>query len=272
MLWTSFFYFRQLTYQMTANWKFFFLLFFIVVECAPIKGLSQDAHDILDAYFAAVTRAGNNWEDIKTVYIEGQSSFDIKQFNEGVVTFNSQQPSFYKRYIEQGIQDAIIYYNDSSYKAPSDKFFFVKDKAIIILNGRDPLIKNREHQQLFEFHVIQIKKFIEDAVLLQYNGPRSVPNTTSNGKFEEVEIKTKDKRHLLLHFNTETHLLEYWTAMVDETLTTTTYYYDYKDRDGFLVPQSEATFRNGRVFNWNSQKTIILNAKIDPTLFDYKKN
>lgn len=256
---------------MISNRHFAFFFFLYVFQCLPFKCICQDAHDILNSYFAAIiTKDGNNWEDISTIYIEGLGSHDLKQFNQATPTLNPPKSNAFKHYIEVGNKEAVILYADTTYAIQLSKLFVSKKKVIILLGGHDPIVKEPgQHQRFFEFHAILVKRLVQEAVSLRYNGLRS-PGSGFNGKYQEVEIVTKDMQ-TLLYFSRDTHLLEFWTTIIGDNLPATTHYEDYHNYQGYLIPRSAASFRNGMMYYWSRVGNMALNTKLDPTVFDYKR-
>ena len=232
-------------------------LFFLIHR----ESFSQTGREILERYLDTVSNGDvNKWNKIKTMYatsIGYYSSGDFEHNFNLTLSKNLDYKKIFKVWPDHQKEEI---YKDSLYNDTPSKFYFLKNKHVIIIGMMSPVETPVIKSVWFDFFPVKIKDYIDKSKTISFVGIKEIP-----GKLAcyEVNIVTKEEMHQLF-FNTKTFLLEgiyfpdkdiYWIIS------------DYKYFDGYLIPTYVASVKDGVIYTWEKFKTFVLNATIDLTKF-----
>jgi hypothetical protein len=225
---------------------------------------AQTAEDILHRYLDTVSYGDiAKWSRIKTLYATTIIYFDADAFQSRIGLLNSVEASYKKIYKIWPDRQKEELYQDSAYAGSPSKFYYLKNKHVIILNnGMPPMETPAKTFVQFEFYPVRVQAYIQQAKEIKLNSIKRIPGKAS--EYFEILIKTQDDSHYLL-INTDTYLLEgiffpetntYWTLA------------DYKTFDGYLIPTRYYDVKNGIVVSTQIFTSFRLNVPIDVKIFD----
>ncbi len=235
----------------------FICLFFLIVT----HSFSQTGREILNRYLDTVSMGNvNNWSKIKTIYATSIFYYSSEDFGHKIqlsLYNNLGYKKILKIWPEQQKEEI---YKDSLYKGTPNKFYFLKKKHVIIMGMMTPIETPAIKSVQFDFFPVKIKNYINKSKSIRFIGLKELPG---HSPCYEIDIDAKEGKHQLF-FNTKTFLLEgiYFPATKDYMIIS-----DYKNVDGYLIPTSTTTFKNGVKYAWETITAIVLNGPIDPLKF-----
>jgi len=237
-------------------------IYFFVIQLTPSFG--QTGEEILNKYLDTVSNGNvKKWDDIKSLYVTSSYYFSASAFQSQGKTMTTDDLGYKKLYKIWPDKQKEELYRDPNYSDVPSKFYFLKNKHVIILNitSMPPMETPVRKSLWFEFYPKRIQQYIKESKEINFIGEKEIPGKTS--AYYEVEIKTKEENHYLL-FNKETYLLEgkffpdkdiYWI------------FSDYKETEGYLIPMLDTGIRDGIVFFWVMYNEFKFNIAIDPKIF-----
>lgn len=147
----------------------------------------------------------------------------------------------------------------------------MKKRTIILLGNVPPIIKPARVRDKYasDYLPVQIWKLAEASQSIELLGVKEFP---LDGIYcYEIRITT-DGRKYLLYINTETYLVEYWNGRADLDPSILSKVYDYRRVGDLLIPMSTSTIKNGAIYFSSRTTKYVINADIDPAIFDYKES
>ena len=232
---------------------------------------SQNEREIIHRYLDTVSNGNiENWNKIKSIYIENESYSSQQDFRKQVNFLKIDKPNFNRFFGALRYGSRIESYYDSTYTNLKSTFYFLKNKTVVSLPHLAPMITKNSRKGT-EFFSEQTPVYIRN--LLQQS---SATELLGIKEFESegvscylIRINTTE-RNYYLYINTENYLLEYWNVS-HEDQSFLTRFYNYKKVGDFLMPMSTSAMRDGIVYQWNDTRKIELNPEIDPKLFVYSE-
>ena len=246
------------------------LLTLVLVVSATLLR-AQDPKEIIDRYLDTVSNGDiRNWDKITSLYRESEVYYSQADFDGKLNLSRPDKANFHKSFQLFPYPQKNEIYEDSAFTHRLSTFYFLKDRTIILLGNVPPMIKTAPSRDKYasDHLPVQIWKLAEKSKSIELLGVKEFP---SDG-LSCYEIRmTSDGRNYVLYINTDTFLLEYWNGREDEDISFLAKYYDYKRVDGFLIPMSSGLTRNGVVYFSTRTMKYIINADIDPEIFEYKE-
>ncbi len=235
----------------------------------PLFG--QDAREIVNRYLDTVSNGNiNNWNKIKSIYKESVSYYSQQDFEHKVDFLKKDKASFSKSFLVLPHEHKIELYADSAFTNLSSSFYYLENRSILLIGNVPPIIKQPPPRDEFfsHHHPVEIWKRMDKSKSVELLGIKEFP--TEELTCYEIKINAKG-RNDYLYINTKTFFLEYWSGNEEGDRSALGKYDNYQKVEGFLMPMSVSSMKNGIVFYWNHTKKIQINADIDPEIFEYKE-
>ena len=232
---------------------------------------AQDPRQIINRYLDKVSNGNvDNWYRIKSTYSESEVYYSHQTYQQKASLFTADKPSFNKTYRRLPHDSKVELYDDSTYTNLTSRFYYRKDKIIILLGTMPAMIKQRSTKEEFlrDLLPLHLSGLIgKKSVAMQVIRVREFP--VDGFSCYEISMKTRERTYTLF-INTDTFLLEYWNDREDGDLSILIKLYDYKDIEGLLIPMSESSSVNGQTYYWSHIRMYVINPDLDPEVFEYK--
>jgi hypothetical protein len=225
---------------------------------------AQDAHTIIDNYFNSVSNGNrDNWNKIKSAYIESISSYNQRAADKQLPNFVAQKPKTHKLFIVWPDKCKDELYEDSTLVST---FYHNKKNHFFVMGNMPPMpVTPHEKEPFYEFFPVTLKKMLESDPSIVAVGMQEL----EGDQYHHIRIETSSVTWNL-YFSTETYLLGYWNNNFFGDSITMTKVDKYERIDEYLIPTLEVKTREGIPFFWDEIKKIQLNVIFDDKIFQVK--
>jgi hypothetical protein len=230
---------------------------------SSVLTFAQNPTEILNHYLDTVSLGDRSkWAKIKSMYATSTTYFNNSVYTSQVDFRNSNPPSYAKTYKVWPDYDKEELYNDSSYTGVPSKFYYLKDKDVIVLNNGMPKQETRhDEKRRFEFTPTRILTYMKESKKVLFRGLKKIPG--EDLEFFEILITTRSEEHYFL-FDTSTYLLkaEFFPETNIHWL-----YSDYRDINGYLIPGTISGLKDGMLFSMQSFTSFSFNMPLANEIF-----
>ena len=255
-----------------------YLTAILILSAPSLKG--QTAEEIINRYLDTVSNGNiENWYRIKTMYTENESYYSQNAFDQKVDFVTRDKPTFNKTYFAypnnhrkvERYNMKIESYKDSTFSMPSGTSYFLTDKMVLLIGNLPPVVKPPfEPDEFFSPHTpVYVWKLMNKSKSVELLAVKEF--AMEENECYEIQIEVKEKRYFL-YINKKTLLLEIFNASGTYTDPSSLgRFSNYRDVEGFLIPMTTRSAKNGITFFSDHIKKIKLNVDIDPSVFEYKE-